>query len=175
LSAGNFAGLTISGQLAIVEEVLRRERACLIGSSMGGYLAALDAARHTEIAQLVLMAPAFHFAERWAETLGPAGVAAWRETGQLRVFHYATGREEAVGYALLEDAKRHPAEPDFAQPALVFHGLDDAVIPIAYSRRYAANHAHVQVREMQSGHELTDVASQICDEALAFLVAPPPS
>ena len=41
LAEGNFTGLTMSGQLAVVERMAAGEPVSLIGSSMGGYLAAL--------------------------------------------------------------------------------------------------------------------------------------
>src|SRR5579862_7324732 len=69
LDGGDFAHLTISGQLEIIEGTLRNEPAHIIGSSMGAYLAALYASRHPETGRLVLMAPAFGFAERWSAKL----------------------------------------------------------------------------------------------------------
>src|SRR5690348_17748458 len=53
-----FEHLTISGQLGVLERTLQNEPVRLIGSSMGGYLAALYAARHPEVDRLVLLAPA---------------------------------------------------------------------------------------------------------------------
>ncbi len=73
LAQGDFARLTISGQLGVIERVSRGEPVSLIGSSMGGYLAALYAARHPEVEKLVLLAPAFSFLTRWPETLGEPG------------------------------------------------------------------------------------------------------
>src|SRR5262245_6001995 len=67
LDEGNFQGLTISGQLALIERAAAGEPLTLIGSSMGGYLAALYAARHAEVEKLILMAPAFCFLQRWPE------------------------------------------------------------------------------------------------------------
>ena len=74
LAEGDFQGLTITGQLAVVDRAVReREPVLLAGSSLGGYLAALYAARHPErVPSLVLLAPAFGFARRWAEQLGEA-------------------------------------------------------------------------------------------------------
>jgi aryl-alcohol dehydrogenase-like predicted oxidoreductase len=51
----------------------------LIGSSLGGLIAARVAERVGAVAALVLLAPAFRMAERWAARLGPDGVAAWRK------------------------------------------------------------------------------------------------
>jgi predicted esterase YcpF (UPF0227 family) len=65
LAEGNFQNLTLSAQLKVVERVCGDSTVSLIGSSMGGYLAALYAARHAEVIKLVLLAPAFSFASRW--------------------------------------------------------------------------------------------------------------
>src|SRR4051794_15180408 len=72
LTAGDFENLTITGQLRVIEDSLKGEPARLLGSSMGGYLAALYAARHPETNGIVLMAPAFGFARRWPQSLGDA-------------------------------------------------------------------------------------------------------
>jgi pimeloyl-ACP methyl ester carboxylesterase len=80
LVEGDFENLTISGQLAVIERVAQGEAISLIGSSMGGYLAALYASRHPEVNRLVLLAPAFHFPQRWPEELGQERAADWRRT-----------------------------------------------------------------------------------------------
>jgi uncharacterized protein len=62
LAEGNFRNLTLTAQLNVVSRLCSGQPASLIGSSMGGYLAALYAARHPEVERLVLLAPAFSFA-----------------------------------------------------------------------------------------------------------------
>ena len=60
----------------------------MIGSSMGGYLAALYAAKNPEtIRRLVLLAPAFACARRMAEDLGAEAMARWKQTGTREVHH----------------------------------------------------------------------------------------
>ena len=44
LAAGRFAHLTLSGQLEVISRAVDSRNVCLMGSSMGGYLAALFAA-----------------------------------------------------------------------------------------------------------------------------------
>src|SRR5664279_4733320 len=107
LAAGDFEHLTISGQLRVIEQAAAGEPVALMGSSMGGYLAALYAARHPQVSRLVLLAPAFCFARRWAERLGPAAVSSWRETGTLEVFHYGENRPGPLAYSLLDDASQY--------------------------------------------------------------------
>jgi pimeloyl-ACP methyl ester carboxylesterase len=169
LDEGNFEGLTISGQLDVMERTLRGEAACLIGSSLGGYLAALYASRHPEINRLVLLAPAFGFSSRWNELTGTEKMLSWRETGWLEVFHYAAGVPRRVHYGLYEDANRFPPEPDFTQPALIFHGLGDDVVPVECSRRFVASHANVKLLEVDSDHELTNVLGEITATSVPFL------
>src|SRR4051812_186763 len=70
LDEGDFEHLTLSGQLGVIERAAPGEPVSLIGSSMGGYLAALYAERHPEVSRLVLLAPAFRFAYRWQERMG---------------------------------------------------------------------------------------------------------
>jgi pimeloyl-ACP methyl ester carboxylesterase len=50
---------TMAGQLRIIEDACRGEAVTLMGSSLGGFLAALYAARHPEVQRAVLTAPAF--------------------------------------------------------------------------------------------------------------------
>src|SRR4051812_34095931 len=83
LDAGDFEHLTITSQLRIAEALLRGEEVCLIGSSMGGYLAALYASRHPEVSRLILLAPAFSFSSRWEHVLGPEKLAQWRQRRSL--------------------------------------------------------------------------------------------
>lgn len=170
LDGGDFEHLTISGQYAI----LRREAAggpvTLIGSSMGGYLAALYAAKHpNEVERLVLLAPAFHFHSRWPKMLGEEKFASWRETGALSVFHYADLKERNVGWQLAEDAANWDAEPHFTQPALIFHGRNDAVVPVQFSESYAAAHPNVELRVFDAGHELTEAIDEMWDHTARFL------
>jgi len=103
LSRGDFEHLTITGQLAVIDEIVGGEPAALVGSSMGGYLAALYAARHDAITRLVLLAPAFGFVRRWPEWLGAEAFEAWRRSGWMEVFHYGENRRCRLSYALLED------------------------------------------------------------------------
>ena len=169
LVEGDFENLTISGQLAVIERTARDEPVVLMGSSMGGYLAALYASKHTEVTKLVLMAPAFHFPQRWPEELGPEKTRQWRETGRLEVYHYAENRPAYVGWGLIEDGLKYDPIPHFTQPALIFHGTEDSVVPPAYSEEYAAHHPNVSLRLLKSDHQLTDVTQVMWDETAAFL------
>jgi len=169
LADGDFEHLTITGQLAVIERAARGQSVALIGSSLGGYLAALYAARHPEVQRMVLLAPAFGFAQRWPERLGPAAVAAWRHTGAIDVFHYAEGRNRKLGYQLLADGQRFESYPEFTQPALIFHGAHDDAVPVRYSQEFAASHPNAALEVLNAGHDLLNVLDYMAPKIVRFL------
>jgi pimeloyl-ACP methyl ester carboxylesterase len=171
LAAGDFEHLTITGQLEVIGRVVSGAAIPIIGSSMGGYLAALYASRHPEVPKLVLMAPAFGFARRWAERLGPAQLEQWRRTNTMEVYHYGEKRQRSLGYQLLEDATKYEDYPDFHQPALIFHGAQDDVVPPAYSTEFVRTHPNAALEIVDSGHELLNVLEHMASKASTFLFA----
>jgi len=175
LCEGTFEHLTITGQLHVVEREIVSAQApgeglVLIGSSLGGYLAALFASRHPEVDRLLLLAPAFDFHRLWVDSLGPERLALWRNNGTMPIFHYGQGREVPLGYQLMEDASGYEAYPVFGQPALIFHGTRDPVVPVQYAAAFAREHENARLVELDSGHELTDVLDEIWRESQDFLL-----
>jgi pimeloyl-ACP methyl ester carboxylesterase len=169
LAAGDFEHLTITRQLAVLEKTVPNSPVSLVGSSMGGYLAALYAAKHPEVERLVLMAPAFGFIRRWPDRLGAEEMDRWRRENSLEVFHYGDGRSRSLTYQLIEDAAQYEDFPAFVQPALIFHGAQDDVVPASYSEEVAARHPNVNLKIVDSGHDLLNVLGPIADQSLAFL------
>ncbi len=173
LDEGRFEELTISGQLGVVERAVGDEPAILIGSSLGGYLAALCAHRHpAQIEKLVLLAPAFQFPRRWRERYSDQDWERWEREGSTPVFHYGDGRERRLGYQFVEDAAQYEDEPEFPQPALILHGVRDSVVPAEISRVYAARHPKTRLVLFESGHELADVLEPMWLEIMKFLSVP---
>ena len=170
LAAGNFADLTITGQLSVLARIARDEPVSLMGSSMGGYLAGLYASQHAEVTKLVLLAPAFYFPHRWTTELGELKAAEWKRSGKLAFYHYGEGGMRDLNYGIIADSAQYPPAPDFTQPALVFHGTRDDVVPPAYSEEFAAAHPNVTLRLVNSDHQLTDMVEMIWAEASAFLL-----
>jgi uncharacterized protein len=173
LDQGDFRGLTLTRQLALVDALLPTEGALVVGSSLGGYLAALLAARRPGIARLVLMAPAFNLYERWTSQMTATQLEEWERNGELSVFHYGAGREMPIGYQFLADAKNYAPFPSFSQPTLLFHGLRDDVVPIEFSVRQQETHPNIRLFRMDSGHELTDVLDLIWRRTEEFLLERP--
>jgi len=87
----------------------------------------------------------------------------------MPVFHYADNTERQLGWQFMLDARQYEDAPGFAQPALIFHGSADAVVPVAFSERFARAHSNVTLRVLPSGHELTDVLNTMGAETLRFL------
>ena len=173
LAEGDFKGLTLTKQLALVERLGRHEPAIVIGSSLGGYLAALYTARHPEVERVILLAPALRFHQLWSHEFGPERLRLWREKGSIPVFHYGAGNNQLIGYQLMEDASRFEPDPQFSQPCLIFHGAQDPLVPIAQSVEFAAARPNVRLIGLDSGHELTDVLDKIWEESEKFLVPNP--
>jgi uncharacterized protein len=170
LAAGDFEHLTITGQLRVIEQAAAGEPVALMGSSLGGYLAGLYAARHPEVSRVILLAPAFRFARRWAERMGADAVAAWRNTGSIDVFHYGENRLRPLSPALFDDALRYEDYPAFHQPALIFHGASDDVVPVVYSERFALAHTNAHLEVLDSGHELLNALEHMAPRVSDFLL-----
>lgn len=171
LAGGRFEQLTISGQLKLLETVCGNEPVMLIGSSLGGYLAALYAARHLEVDRLVLLAPAFGFHQLWTAELGPDRLAEWRSRGSISVFHYGQEHEMPLGFQLMEDAASFEPFPNFQQPALIFHGNRDESVPVQQSLAFVNDRPNARLVRLESGHDLLDVLGPIWEQCETFVKA----
>ncbi|MBY0375965.1 MAG: alpha/beta fold hydrolase [Bryobacteraceae bacterium] len=169
LDEGDFENLTISGQLALLEREAKGEPVALMGSSMGGYLAALYAARHPEVTKLVLLAPALRFPTRWRERYTDGELAEWRRAGRKEFFHYGAKEQRFLSAKLIDDAPRFEDAPEVKQPVLLFHGERDDVVPLGDAIDYAASHGNVRLQILQSDHELGDVLPYMWQQTEAFL------
>ncbi len=173
LDQGSFETLTVSGMLEVVGRQVAGRSCVLMGSSLGGFIAALYAARHPEeVERIVLLAPALQFAKRWNARFSAEELAEWKRQGWKSFYHYGRKRDERLGYSFVEDALRFEGEPGFPQPALILHGIRDETVPVQMSRDYAAGHANVILQEFDSGHELTDVTQDLWRASAAFLGIP---
>jgi pimeloyl-ACP methyl ester carboxylesterase len=169
LDEGDFSHITISRQLRTLEWLAPTGPVALIGSSLGGYLAALFANRHAHVSRLILLAPAFDFLRLWETEMGPERMAEWRQTGSIRVFHYGAGKQLPLYFDFIEDARQFEPFPAFGQPALIFHGENDRVVPIEVSRQFVETNSNARLLPLSSGHELTDVLDPIWQFSKDFL------
>ena len=170
LNRPSFAALTYSGALAELDAMDAAGTGpwSLVGSSLGGYLAARWAELHPEkVARLVLLAPGFGLLERWPEQLGEEGFALWERKGAF-AFPDANGEPTPVHWGLIEDARCHPSWPVTACPTLIVHGNQDEVVPLDFSRRYVAGHTDARLIEVDDGHDLGASVDLIVRESIRF-------
>jgi len=169
LAEGNFEGLTLTGQLGVIERAAGGRRISLIGSSLGGYLAALYAARHANVERIVLPAPGFGFAQRWPQSLGGEKLRRWEREGTMPFYHYGEGKEMSLRYDLIRDGTQYEAYPTVTQPCLIFHGVNDAVVPAEWSREFAQGKANVELHLEESDHELLNILEPMWLRVREFL------
>jgi len=174
LAEGDFEHLTITRQLAVITRAAAGEPSVLIGSSMGGYLAALYAARHPDVQRAVLYAPAFGFPHRIGALLGPEEMERWRTHRSRAFFNYAAGAEQPLHYGLIEDARQYEEYPDVTQPVLIIHGTRDDHVPLAASRRFAAGRQNVRLVTLDTDHQMLDALDALWRETWSFLSAGSP-
>ena len=155
--------------LAEAERLVAAHRpAALIGSSLGGWLSAVIAARDPSIARIVLLAPAFRLHERWRAKVTPEDERRWREEGLL-VDHHATGTQRRLAWKFLEDAAALPAYPEVKVPALCIAGRKDEVVPLADVERFVAMTPGARLIALEDDHQLVASIDRIFEEARAFL------
>ena len=172
LNQGDFRGLTISRQLCLLDTLCKGAAdgsLLIIGSSLGGYAAALWAARSPAVAALVLMAPAFDFAARWRARLGQPTITAWEAAGAVAVMHHGTGKMEMIGWSLMADAERHEPFPEARVPTLILHGCRDETVDFALSTAFARDRPRVELVGLDADHGLLGVLDTVVARAFQFL------
>jgi pimeloyl-ACP methyl ester carboxylesterase len=139
-----------------------------MGSSLGGYLAAVAASRDPSVQRLVLLAPAFRLAGRWREAMGPEALADWKRDG-FETFHHAAGRNRRIGYPFLEGADQLPAFPQVSVPTLCIAAARDTLVLLSDVERFVAQTPQARLLVLDDTHDLTASIDRIWDEARAFL------
>jgi uncharacterized protein len=167
LNQPDFANLTISRQIDRVVDLLPPDGSpvTLIGSSLGGLTAAIVAQACPQVQQLILIAPAFDFLTHWLPKIGDRQLKLWQQNSYLPIYHYAQQKLLPLHYNFIIDARRyHLFTSSRIVPTLILHGIHDAVIPICASRDFATQHPWVELVELASDHNLTDVSERIWQE-----------
>ncbi len=177
LNVPTFERLTLTAMLEKVADEIRTlplDDVCLMGSSMGGALALHFCDRYRDreaarVSKLFLMAPAFDFAaNRWND-LGAEGINRWRESDAHEFFNYAAGGLRPVHYGLYEDLQGYNAyEIALSQPILIFHGRRDESVDVEQSVRFAATRPNVDLRVVDSDHQLLDQTDLMWAAAQTF-------
>jgi alpha-beta hydrolase superfamily lysophospholipase len=155
-----FRDLTVSRMLGQVDLLSEGKPLVLLGSSLGGFTAATWAAKNpARCAALVLLAPAFDLAARWAARMSEAELARWKSASTYAFDHYGTGRKELLAYGFLEDARAYAPFPLPSAPTLVLQGERDEVVPPElaqeFVRRMREAGRSARLVPLPEGHELT--------------------
>jgi pimeloyl-ACP methyl ester carboxylesterase len=171
LEGGDFKHLTISRQLRIIEKTLDSSPGAsfgLIGSSMGGYLAALTSQIRSDVKGAYLMCPGFNFIQRWrsafSEQTRKEGGA-----GLIQVFNYRYNRTMELDPGIFEDGEKwERAKYERPVPTRIVHGIHDDTVDIGESRNFARNHPWASLKEVDSDHGLLSHLDWILDDCLDF-------
>jgi pimeloyl-ACP methyl ester carboxylesterase len=173
LNEPEFATLTLTRMLDQLgaELAMISGTATLIGSSLGGTLAVLAAAKYPgRVDRLVLLAPAVMFAKPGHHLLPPERVEEWRRRGALPFFHYGYERERDLNFSFYEDSLRHDAfGAAFAQPTLIFQGLRDASVDHRTVEAFAKSRANVTLSLVDDDHQLIASLPRMWTDIRAFL------
>ena len=163
---------------AAIPELSSDDYLIVSGSSLGAYTAAmlypkLKQRIQADRIQLLLLAPAFGFAQRWSHILGSEqAIEAWRTEGQLSLFHYAYNEERLLSFAFYESCQNLPAFPEgIASAGSIIHGLQDEVLDTSLVETFAQQHPHMQAHFIDDDHALLAEHSQelIRSEALRLV------
>lgn len=178
LNEPSFEQLTLTAMLAKAAETLEAlgdEPICLIGSSMGGLTAlhTYDRYRQTaakHVQKMVLLAPAFDFMSNRQAQMGEGWQERWQTAGSWNFYNYAIQGESPVHYGLVEDMQQyHSYAVDLDLPTLIYHGKNDDVVDYQQSVKFAEKRPNVDLRLLDSDHQLLDKTEEMLAGIMAFL------
>jgi len=169
----DFETMSMTRMLQQLDGVIASGRApvTLIGSSLGGTLAILAAARfEAAIERLVLLAPAVMFAKPGHHLLPPERVERWRRDSTMMFFHHGAGEERRLGYGFYEDSLRYDAfNTPVPQPTMIFQGLRDDAVDYRTVEAFARGRPNVTLSLVDDDHQLLASLPRIWTDVEAFL------
>jgi len=157
-SEGSMENMSYTSEMhdldAAVEYLAARgvQRVGVFGSSMGGAVALLTAARDERIVAIATLAAVGYPAA--LEERYPGDVRRWRERGYI---DFDQGR---LGVGFLDDAMSHDvvsATQVLRAPVLVVHGIEDEVVPVSEAHDIAASARNVSLHLVDGAdHRFSD-------------------
>jgi pimeloyl-ACP methyl ester carboxylesterase len=174
LNEPDFRTLTMTRMLEQLEQQLQQAAgspAVLMGSSLGGTLAILAAARATSrVDRLVLLAPAVMFAKPGHHLLPPERIEEWRRRGSLPFFHHGANEDRELDYAFHEDSLHYDAfHAVVPQPTLIFQGLRDTSVDPRTVEAFASARSNVTLSLLEDDHQLIASLPRMWHDIQPFL------
>ncbi len=169
LNRPSFAQLSHAAMLEAVDELTAAGGPWrLVGSSLGGWVAARWAELHPErIDRLVLLCPGFGLGSRWSKLFSKVAMKRWEASGG-HPFPDGAGELVDVHWGFYQESLRQPSLPEVPCRTLLIHGRSDQVVPIESSRRYAADRPHVELVEVEDDHPLSSSLDRVVTETARF-------
>ena len=140
---GHASTLTYSGGIRRVEAFIAGQEAVaggaplevrLIGSSLGGYVAAAVAERRPDcVSRALLLCPGFDMAARWPTLFD---LDDWRAKGRRAFRRESDGASVEVPYAFITDGLQQKAFPRPSCPVCIVHGTRDTTVPPSASEDF---------------------------------------
>ena len=123
----------------------------LVGSSLGGYVAALHVARGGQAQWLVLLAPA----------LDPPALFHQDELPE-EVEHHGYKKMMPLHRAFYDEMMAAQPFPDASRvPTLIVHGSQDDVVPLSISETYVQRHPRTELVVLPTDHVMADAHDAI--------------
>jgi len=175
LNEPDFRTLTMTRMLDQLEQQLPPPAGgspvVLMGSSLGGTLAILAAARApSRVDRLVLLAPAVMFAKPGHHLLPPERIEEWRRRGSLPFFHYGANEDRELDYTFHDDSLRYNAfHAVVPQPTLIFQGLRDASVDHRTVEAFANARSNVTLSLLDDDHQLIASLPRMWNDIQPFL------
>ena len=172
LNLTDFSTVTLSEQLDYLDRtyLYNNEPIIVLGSSLGGFLALQLAAKSLLVQKLILLAPAFGFSHRIAKALGEENVTKWQQDGIREFYHYGLKRNVNLQFQFFVDAQKYSEENlTRSLPMLIFHGIDDDVVPASLSKEFAKRRSQVTLKLLNDDHALGKDLDGIWQDTKQFL------
>lgn len=172
LNLTDFSTVTLSEQLDYLDRTYlhNNEPIIVFGSSLGGFLAVQLAAKNPLVQKLILFAPAFGFSHRIAKALGEENVTKWQQEGVREFYHYGLKRNVNLQFQFFVDAQKYSEENlTRSLPMLIFHGIDDDVVPASLSEEFAKRRSQVTLKLLNDDHALGKDLDSIWQDSKHFL------
>jgi pimeloyl-ACP methyl ester carboxylesterase len=158
-----------------IDRIFQGNQLVIIGSSFGGFLATWYAHLYPKkVDKLILMAPALGFSADFILNLLETTPSEWQKKKKILVEHYRFGGNIPLEYSFYTDLKSNPP-PEFSPsgflvPTIIFHGKEDEVVPIHWSKVFSEMNPEVTLYSLKDDHQLLNQKELMWKVIKSFLL-----